>query len=346
MESSKPPLARMPKLTRTGVNLEKPLLVRIGALSPDQSFPLVVQPAVSGLDPITWAKDNVDLIESNLLKSGAILFRGFEVENAEDFGHFVKAISGEPLDYRERSSPRSSVSDRIYTSTDYPADQAIFPHNEHSYATTFPMKLYFYCHRPASTGGETPLADCRRVLQRLSMQIRNRFIEKGWMYVRNFGDGFGLEWETVFQTTDKEMVEAYCRENRIQVEWKTRNRLRTRQIRPSVLRHPHTGEQAWFNHATFFHISTLPSSVQAELLSEFAEEDLPNNTYYGDGTPIEPEILDELRAAYLQESVSFAWEPRDVVLLDNIATAHARRPYTGMRNILFAMAEPYTRIDI
>ena len=175
--------------------------------------------------------------------------------------------------------------------------------------------------------------------------VRERFINRQWMYVRNFGDGFGLPWQTVFQTADKQAVEAYCRASAIQVEWKEQNRLRTRQVRPAVILNPRTGEQAWFDHATFFHLSTLPPAVQADLLAEFEESDLPNNTYYGDGSPIEPEVLDELRAAYLREAVSFAWEPCDVILLDNVATAHARNAYTGARKILFAMAEPYTRRD-
>lgn len=344
-KSVRPPLAKMPTIARAPVNLDKPALVRTGTLAPDQSLPLVIAPAMYGLDPVCWAAENREVIESHLLGSGAILFRGFDLPMADDFRRFVAAISEEPLEYKERSSPRSTVGDRIYTSTDYPADQTIFPHNEHSYAVTFPLKLYFYCQQPASAGGETPLVDCRRILRRLAPSIKERFINKKWMYVRNFGDGFGLPWQTVFQTTDKRAVEAYCRASAIQVEWKQRNRLRTRQVRPAIIRHPRTGEQAWFNHATFFHLSTLPLAVQADLLAEFEESDLPNHTYYGDGSRIEPEVLDELRATYLQESVSFIWQPCDVVLIDNITIAHARNAYTGPRKILFAMADPHTRTD-
>lgn len=50
------------------------------------------------------------------------------------------------------------------------------------------------------------------------------------MYMRNFGDGFGLPWQTVFQTTEKAKVEAYCRIHDIKVEWKEGERLRTYQV--------------------------------------------------------------------------------------------------------------------
>jgi len=293
-----------------------------------------------------WAANNRDFIQANCLKYGAILFRNFDTDAAAAFERAIEAISGRALEYRERSSPRSKVQGNIYTSTDYPAEQTIFPHNEHSYALSVPLKLYFCCLLPAQQGGETPLADTRKVFTRIDPGIRDRFIEKKWMYVRNFGDGFGLDWQTVFQTTDPTVVEEYCKRGRIEYEWKDRNRLRTRQVRPAVARHPYTGEMVWFNHATFFHISTLAAPIREGLLSELKTEDLPNNTYYGDGTDIEPAVLDELRTAYLEESVAFEWKQGDVVLLDNMLTAHARRPFLGPRKVIFGMAEPYTRTDI
>jgi alpha-ketoglutarate-dependent taurine dioxygenase len=170
--------------------------------------------------------------------------------------------------------------------------------------------------------------------------VRDRFIAKGWMYVRNFGDGLGLDWQTVFQTTDRSAVEAHCRKSGIEVEWKPGNRLRTRAVRPAVARHPKTGETLWFNHATFFHVTTLEPDVRQALTAEMADEDLPANTYYGDGQPIEPEVLDHLRALYHRETVSFPWQKGDLLLLDNMMVAHGRAPYSGDRKILVGMAEP------
>ena len=72
------------------------------------------------------------------------------------------------------------------------------------------------------------------------------------------------------------------------------------------------------------------------------EENLPNNTYYGDGTAIEPHVLDELRAAYEAETVEFAWQRGDVLLLDNMLTAHGRAPFSPPRQIVVSMAEPTT----
>jgi alpha-ketoglutarate-dependent taurine dioxygenase len=94
-----------------------------------------------------------------------------------------------------------------------------------------------------------------------------------------------------------------------------------------VARHPRTGETVWFNHAIFFHVTTLEKALSEVLLDSFEVWDLPNNTFYGDGSPIEPDVLDEIREAYLQECVAYDWREGDVLLIGNMLTAHARAPY-------------------
>jgi len=325
------------------VNVSPETLVATELLRADQTLPLVIRPAAGKLDTVAWAESNRGFVETHLLKHGALLFRDFNLNTVSEFERFIEALSGELLEYRERSSPRSQVSGHVYTSTDYPANQSIFLHNENSYQRTFPLKLFFYCFVTPQQGGETPIADCRKIYQRIDPHIRDRFIQKKWMYVRNFGDGFGLPWQTVFQTTDRAIVEEQCRSKGIRVEWKEDNCLRVSAVLPVVVKHPRTGEMSWFNHATFFHISTLEQSIREVLLEEFEEHDLPTNTFYGDGSSIENSVLDELREIYRQEMICFPWRQGDVLMLDNVLTAHGRAPFVGARRILVGMAEPVSR---
>ena len=323
-----------------------PSSVSAELLMPDRSLPLVIRPHQAALNLIEWAGDNREYVEAALARHGALLFRGFGVGSAAQFGQFVKALSGDLIEYHERSSPRSEVGDRVYTSTNYPARQRIFPHNEQSYNLLFPMKIVFYCQTPAAQGGETPIGDTRKVYQRLAPHIRDRFMEKGYMYVRNFGDGMGLPWQDVFLTSDRAEVEEYCRGAGIECEWKTGGRLKTRQVRRVAARHPRTGEPAWFNHATFFHVSTLEPALREALLGAFAEDELPNNTCYGDGSRIEPAVMDELRQAYWQEMVYFPSQAEDILVLDNMLASHGRQPFSGPRKVLAVMAEPFSWNDI
>lgn len=319
-------------------------LVTIDMFDSTHGLPLVISARSNDLDPIGWTKANRSVLATHILQHGAILLRGFALNRPEQFRQLVETVSGGTLPYRERSSPRSRVMENIYTSTDYPSDRSILPHNEHSYAITFPQKLYFWCEIAAQQGGETPLADTRRILARINPAVVDKFREKGWMYVRNYTPHFGLSWQTAFQTEDRARVEAYCREAVIEWEW-TAHGLRTRQKRPVVATHPVSNEPVWFNHATFFHISSVEPELRRQLLAMYDERDFPNNTYYGDGSPIEDWVVQHLREAYANELVSFPWETGDVVIIDNMLTAHARESYVGPRRILFAMAEPYTRTD-
>jgi alpha-ketoglutarate-dependent taurine dioxygenase len=330
----------LPLVGRRPVSVSEASLVRADFLQSGRETPVVLRPAGERLDLAEWAANNRQLIDSHLDKHGAILFRGFDVRAVHQFEEFVRSAAGSLLEYYERSSPRHAVGDRVYTATDHPPTETIFLHNEHSYSLKYPMRIFFYCKRPATSGGETPIGDCRRVLRNISEATRERFKRDGYTYVRNYGTGFGLTWQTVYQTRNRGEVEAYCRENGIEYEWKGEGELTTRQARPVITRHPRTGEEVWFNHATFFHYTTLEAGVREEMLREFREEGLPNNTTYGDGAKIEDEVMEELREAYRREKVEFKWERGDVLMLDNVLTAHGRNPFSGPREVLVAMAQP------
>jgi len=319
--------------------------VTIEPPSPGRSMPAFVRPALEGTDLVTWAAANRPTIETLLARHGAIFFRGFPVDGLMGLADFVKTIAGELLEYRERSSPRTHVTANIYTSTEYPAHQRIFFHNENSYAHTWPLKLFFFCSIAPQQGGATPVVDCREVLKALDADIREEFIRKKVTYVRNLSDAVGLSWQEVFGTSDRQAVERQCRDAGYQVQW-TANGLRTSRVGPAVVRHPHTGEMSWFNHATFFHVSTLAADVRDTLLAEFGEDALPNHTYYGDGSRIDPQVIGHVREAYERSAVSVPWQADDILLVDNILTAHGREAFSGPRRINVAMAEPCTEDDV
>jgi alpha-ketoglutarate-dependent taurine dioxygenase len=332
-------------MRRRLVSISTASMVHAEPLFAGRRLPLLITPAGPEVDLMAWATENRNYLTDRLVEHGGILFRNFGVRATNEFERFIALASGETLEYSERSSPRTRVTNgNIYTSTDYPPNQSIFVHNENSYKRNFNLKIFFFCETPSLKGGETPIADCRNVYERISPAVRDRFIEKGWMYTRNYGDGVGLDWQTTFQTDDKNVVEQHCRRNGIAIEWTSDGRLKTRAVLPAVITHPRTGETVWFNHATFFHVSTLDPSLREGLLAGFEnDDDLPTNTYYGDGSAIEPETLDQLREAYQQETVSFPWQRGDILMLDNILVAHGRAPYEGPRKILVGMTELMSR---
>jgi alpha-ketoglutarate-dependent taurine dioxygenase len=315
--------------------------VQAGRLDGLPAAPVLVRPTEAGLVLADWAGENRAWLEAALHQAGAVLFRGFGVDGVDDFQRFMLSVTGELLPYTYRSSPRTQVKGNIFTSTEYPADQRIPFHTEMSYTTTWPMRIGFMSVVVAATGGETPIADSRRVYDRILPHVRDRFERHGVVYVRNYTPWMDLSWQNVFQTDSREQVDEFCRATGIEAEWISDDHLRTRQVCQGVSTHPVTGEKVWMNQAHLFHVTGLDPAMVELLMEEFGEENLPRNTYYGDGSAIEPEALDNIREAYDAEALVFPWERDDVLLLDNMLMAHARSPFTGDRKVVVGMARAY-----
>lgn len=342
-KSIKPPLPNLSGRARRTITVpDQGEMVRVSPLVPGRSLPLLVEPAVEGVDLVTWAADHKSTLDRHLLKSGALVFRGFRLDRLARFEAFIAASSERPAEYNEPATPRTQVSGGLYTSTDFPPDKRIFMHNENSNCSNWPLKLYFQCVVPSATGGETPVADSRRVYQGLDAALVRRFEERGVRYVRNFGMGVGLPWSAVFKTEDRTEVEEYCDQNGITPTWGEGDRLRISYRRHGVGRHPMTGEKVWFNHVSLFHSSLIDEEAREGLLAEFGEEGLPFNAFYGDGSPISTADVEEIYRVYEEEMVPVSWQEGDVLMVDNMLAAHGREPYTGERRVVVGMAEPYT----
>jgi alpha-ketoglutarate-dependent taurine dioxygenase len=304
-----------------------------------KSVPLLVQ-APGCVDLEAALPDLRPLIDEHLPRAGGLLFRGFELAGIDGFRRFAAGFGHPLLSYEFGSTPRTGLGGGVYTSTEYPPHQAIPLHNEQAYTREWPMKIWFYCQVAPEEGGETPIADSRALFRRIDPAIRARFRELGVMYVRNYGNGLDVPWTQVFNTRDRAQVEAFCGAHGIACEWKPDGELRTRQVCQGVARHPVTHDWVWFNQAHLFHTSNLAPEVRESLLAVVDEEDLPRNAYWGDGRPFEDAVLDEIRAVMREEQVVFPWVAGDVLMLDNMLTAHARAPFRGARRIVVAMAEP------
>lgn len=281
--------------------------------------------------------DRKEEIIDRLHNYGSVLMRGFDVGGVDGFESAVRALSGEPLPYTERSSPRTSVKGHVYTSTDYPpAEGDLLPQRE-LLSDVLADMLFFYCIQPPADRGATPLADTRQVLKALDPHVREEFTRRRWMLVRNFDPKIGLPWSHVFGTQDRAEVERYCAANAIDAQWHVNGRLRTTSIRDAIHRHPETGEEVWFNHAAFFHLSTLPHEDREVLLELFSTEDLPSNTYFGDGEPIPDDVIEHVRACYRSAAARFDYREGDVLAVDNMLMAHSREPFTPPRTVVVAM---------
>ena len=301
-------------------------------------LPLVVKPVTEGVDLADWAASNLDQVEAWYDKHGAILFRDFGLTGVQDFEKVAGAIAGE-LFAEYGDLPPEPTSQKVYGVTPYPADKMILFHNESSHLPTWPMRQFFFCIIPSETGGTTPLLDSRAVYQALEPTVREAFETKGLMYVRNFAEGIDVPWQEFFHTADRSEVERTCSESGMICEWTGTDGLRIRQLSPAVVEHPRTGEKLFFNQIQLHHVYCLDEETRTSLRQLFAEEDLPRNVYFGDGTTIPDETMEYIGNLYEELCVEFPWQTGDLVAVDNMLVQHARREYTGERKLLVAMAQ-------
>lgn len=329
----------------------KPQEIKAGAQAPDDvtlqqigndyTKIRVVTAIRKGMPLREWVGENMEFVRALYAKDRILLFRGFEMAGREGFAEVVKLTSdSKTLDYAEPSTPRTKLGDAIYTSTEYPKEQKIPQHNEHSYSDFWPKKLFFYSELPSETGGQTPVADSAAVLREIPAAIVDRFENKGGItYVRNFSDEMDISWREFFGTDNREEVAAYCKERKMSYKWLEDNRLRISQVAQSTIVDKVSGAKIWFNQAHLFHYSNLNEDVVGYLIDTYGKENLPRNTFYGDGTEIAVEDLDMVRKAYDKVMFKFDWEQGDLLMVDNVAYTHGRESYTGNRQLFVSMSE-------
>jgi hypothetical protein len=305
-------------------------------------LPLIVEPENSsgrGFFPlIQLSQEHKNLFRTGLLRYGAVLFRNFDIKRLDEFEAFVRAFSGKgAFGYAGGVSPRRGLSNTTYTSTEYPADITLNLHNELSYSRVFPAHLYFFCITVSPDGGETTLGNSRRILQRINPKTAGLFKQKQILYERNLSanKGDGYSWQDAFETESQHEVEEVCRRDGINFNWRPGNLLGLNQVGPATIKHPVTGEEVWFNQAEGFHPSALDKKFLEDTISR--GEDFRLNSFFGDGREIPVEMLASIRTAQSVETVPHKWKPGDILIVDNILTAHGRLPFSGARKIALSM---------
>ncbi|WP_137169584.1 non-ribosomal peptide synthetase [Marinomonas sp. FW-1] len=318
--------------------------INVRPLSSERPFPLLVESMEPGLDANIWAQNNQAQILTWLEHHGGIVFRGFNLPDPVVFESFCQSMYPE-LYGQYGDLPKKEGGKKIYRSTPYPDDQMIMYHNESSHQFSWPRRQWFYCEIPSVEGGATPIVDCREMYHRLPQWAREKLLNKGLKYVRHFS-GLDVSWQHFFKTEDKAEVEAICRKGDIQFEWYDEDKLCISQNCPAIIRHPVTGEMSFFNQIQLHHYSFLEEEVKAYLLNAGGEDKLPRNVYYGDGEPLEQDLVDLISTLYEACAVRFDWQKGDVVMLDNMLAAHARDPFKGERKIAVAMGDIYRQSDL
>ncbi len=321
-------------------------------------LPLVLEPLdtakmIDAKDVAQWLTRDQSALEVRLLDHGGILLRNFPLKTAEDIEIISNAIGSYQFDYIAGATPRTAISGKIFESTRWPAFYKIKLHNEMSYMRDYPAKIMFFSRVAAQSGGETIIADMRKVYQEIRSDVRESIEKKGVCYIRNFknrsktidklksmiGNNMHRSWQDAFSVERRDQLEALCVKLGLQFRWLNDGSVTVANSMPGIIEHPATKEKIWFNQTSSFH----PNRRSLGLLHYYVKwfywnkDHLPFNARYGDGSEIPIEHLYHICDILDRNTIAFPWKKGDLLILDNRLVAHGRNPFKGPREVMVSM---------
>jgi alpha-ketoglutarate-dependent taurine dioxygenase len=306
--------------------------------------PPIVRAEATG-DAPGWAAERRDTLRAVVAEHGAVLVRGLGLRDPAQTTAVFRRLATTLMIEKEAFARRQLYADGVYSSATWPANQPMCMHHELSYRLEVPSLLLFACLAAPARGGATAVSDSPTVLEALPKDLTERFGRDGWILTRSYNEEIGATLAEAFGTEDRGAIESYCRANAIEFGWQPDGELRTWQRRSAVVRHPVTGQRCFFNQIAFLNEWTIDPEVREYLVDMYGADGLPFNTRFGTGEPLNEEIVELINAVYEAYTVREPWQVGDLMLVDNIRTAHSREAYEGAREILVGMADPVRLSD-
>jgi alpha-ketoglutarate-dependent taurine dioxygenase len=321
-------------------------------------LPLVIRPTAERYRDLQflleWSRRHAAQIERAMASWGAVLLRGFAIRDTAEFEQVCELFPAFEMGYEGGATARAPIgtSSRVFEATRVPPTVWIMLHQEMAYLRRYPAKLAFFCRVPAQSGGETILGDMRRFTAALPPRLVAELADKGVRYRRNFRgpdseDGRSdpvfnhRSWVDAFYTDDRGQVEAECRARGLDFEWLADGSITTWNTLPGLARHGLDGDTLYFNQ---LHSQTPHPRWMGDAWARYREVYCkgvarPYDACFGDGTPLPDEEMNAIYDALAEVTLAFPWQSGDVLLVDNLHTAHGRNPFTGQRDVQVALLD-------
>ncbi|BAY24657.1 hypothetical protein NIES2100_44520 [Calothrix sp. NIES-2100] len=336
----------------------------------ETELPLVIEPVYDKSFTVLKAllNESCDWFNKQLDTYGAILFRGFEVEGAEQFQKVLELLNIKLESfYHFGSAHRVRITDKVFTSSEAPPDTIIAPHNELNMVPRRPSVLAFFCQVPPDIYGETPIINTEKLFYSLPASLQHKISNFPQRFVRYVPNHL---LEIVFEELSREEITKLLQEQGFDFTWEEDGSINFECAHIPLFSHPKTNRlcfclsivdclvsREWYRNleqrysfGQRLYYNWLPANLYkkiqqglttaATVVDGSQKRTSTLNTYFLDEhnqhTTMTAAEAKELGKAEWKNSVIFQWKQGDILIMDNLQVAHSRLNTKLPRKILTA----------
>ena len=317
-----------------------------------------------------WIKANHELVQDKIALHGGLLFKGFAVKTAADFENIALSIDANLTDKHIFDGGVGTKRTKFVSDVANPEIKKILTplslHNEDSFVAETPTKIMFCSLNSAPWGGESLIADCRKVYQSLSQKIQNKYRNQKLTSTLVLEDRLFLANSQIPKNV--QYITEFAKDNGAETVKRVSDNMTEFSFTiPAVITSKTSEEAIWFNtlHQAVFYNNCIDIWMAYKLLGGFSNrikslflifssllQDFV--TYIKSGrNPLEMHDCKlvnglkitawdriEMGLAFWENTAILPLKDGDFFVLDNRLTAHGRMPYKGKRVMVSAMTKP------
>jgi len=300
----------------------------------EQEFPTIVvnDGSVETIEQAKlWVTENLESLKKELGCSGAILFRGFPIADAQGFDEFFAAFEYPNFTYKESLSNavRVNHTEYVFTANEAPKDVEIYLHNEMAQTPIYPGIISLFCENAADQGGETVICRSDFVYKRLlasEPKLTAELEAKGIKYTTMMPaqdapeSGQGRSWRGTLSVESIAEAEEKLGSLGYSWQWNEDGSLSAQTSALPAIRGLKAERKVFFN------------QIIAAYSGWKGVKDNPSKALcFGDDSEIPKHFLDTIVSIAHDASYNLLWQDGDVAIVDNNLAMHGRLPYSGDR---------------
>ncbi|MEM7562048.1 MAG: TauD/TfdA family dioxygenase [Pseudomonadota bacterium] len=273
----------------------------------------------------------LDLMQQKLMHERAAVLRNTGMTELNQMAQWSDLLGLCQMDYSGGAGHREDLGSGVLSVGTEPHYCDIEPHSEMCYWTSYPKYILFGCIEIPSNGGETVIADNRKVTQEIRHTATGEKIyQRGVRYYRRFFDATNPDsipstksWQENFGCEDIAGLEALCTSQ----NWDLIAQ-KDGSVEVSYAEIGYEFDTQSKSNLLFISMARLARAFDDwPPYNELPDHLRPFDMTYANGDAFSQEDLDCLQQSFARHSIAIHWQPGDIAVLDNIIWPHARPPY-------------------